>query len=86
MEIVRDRQAGNLYLSQKSYIKKVLQRFRMQDSKAVGMALAGHLKLSSNLSPSTEEEVKRISNVLYACAVGSLMYAWYAPGLIFHMQ
>ena len=33
MEIIRDRKAGRLCLSQKSYIEKVLERFGMQNAK-----------------------------------------------------
>ena len=33
MEITRDRQKGELYLSQRSYIKKVIDRFGMKDAK-----------------------------------------------------
>ena len=35
MEIVRDRKAGSLYLSQKRYIEKVLHKFNMYNCKPV---------------------------------------------------
>ena len=40
MEIIRDRKAGKLYLSQKGYIEKVLHRFNMHNAKPVSTPLA----------------------------------------------
>ena len=76
MEISRDRKRGKLCLTQKQYLKKVLQRFGMnEDSKPVSTPLASHLKLSSLLSLKTDEERAYMAKVPYANAVGSLMYA-----------
>ncbi|KAG8478002.1 hypothetical protein CXB51_027809 [Gossypium anomalum] len=50
MEILRDRKASKLYLSQKGYIEKVLCRFNMQSAKPVSTPLAAHFRLSSALS------------------------------------
>ncbi|KAH9304884.1 hypothetical protein KI387_009288, partial [Taxus chinensis] len=46
MRISRDRKERKLTLSQEEYIKKVLERFNMQDAKPVGTPLVGHFKLS----------------------------------------
>ena len=46
MRISWDRKELKLTLSQEEYIKKVLERFNMQDVKPVGTPLAGHFKLS----------------------------------------
>ncbi|PHT40240.1 Retrovirus-related Pol polyprotein from transposon TNT 1-94 [Capsicum baccatum] len=75
MEINRDRQAGKLFLSQKKYVMKMLDRFGMRDCKAVNTPLAAHFKLSSDQCPQSEEEQRRMSHVPYSNAVGSLMYA-----------
>lgn len=75
MEISRDRNSGLLFLSQQNYIKKVLQRFNMQDAKAVSTPIAPHFKLSAAQCPSTDAEVKDMSKIPYSSAVGSLMYA-----------
>jgi len=76
MEISRDRDRGKLWLSQKQYLQKVLQRFGIHDdTKPVSTPLAPHLKLSSQLSPTTDEEREYMAKVPYANAVGSLMYA-----------
>ncbi|KAL4272870.1 hypothetical protein GQ457_13G029760 [Hibiscus cannabinus] len=76
MEISRDRRRGKLCLTQKQYLKKVLQCFGMhENTKHVSTPLATHLKLSSQLSPKTDEEREYMAKVPYANAVGSLMYA-----------
>ena len=76
MEIVRDRQRGTLCLTQKQYLKKVLQRFGMSEkTKPVSTPLAPHFKLSASQCPKTEEEREYMSKVPYSNAVGSLMYA-----------
>lgn len=75
MEIHRDRQIGKLYLSQKKYIAKVLDRFSMNDSKSVSTPLASHFKLSEDQCPKTEDQMEQMYNVPYSSAVGSLMYA-----------
>ncbi|KAH9317353.1 hypothetical protein KI387_019122, partial [Taxus chinensis] len=57
------------------YIYKVLERFNMQNVKPVSTPMAGHFKLSKDQCPSSQEEVKYMTRVPYASAVGSLMYA-----------
>ncbi|RDX77957.1 hypothetical protein CR513_41830, partial [Mucuna pruriens] len=73
--IIRDRQAKKLWLSQEHCVKRVLQRFHMENAKAVSTPLAAHFKLSSGHSPSNEAEKTNMSRVPYASVVGSLMYA-----------
>ena len=48
MEIERDRKNEKLFLSQKSYVQKVLQRFNMVDLRHVLTRIASHFKLSSS--------------------------------------
>ena len=74
MEIHRDQKVGKLYLSQKNYIEKVLERFGMQGLKPVSTLLVAHFKLSNALSPQTKEKREYMSHVPYANAVGSIMY------------
>ena len=47
----------------------------MNDCKLVSTPLAAHFKLSSDLCPDTKEDMKYMSHVPYANAIGSLMYA-----------
>ncbi|KAG8498352.1 hypothetical protein CXB51_007022 [Gossypium anomalum] len=57
MEILRDRKTSKLYLSQKGYIEKILCRFNMQSAKPVSTPLAAHFRLSSALSPQSDDEI-----------------------------
>ncbi|KAH9298491.1 hypothetical protein KI387_030173, partial [Taxus chinensis] len=75
MRISWDRKEYKLTLAQEEYIKKVLERFNMQDGKPVGTPLAGHFKLSKEKCPKTEQERNQMSKVPYSSVVGSLMYA-----------
>ncbi|KAG8484888.1 hypothetical protein CXB51_021392 [Gossypium anomalum] len=86
MEILRDRKASKLYLSQKGNIEKALCRFNMQSAKPVSTPLAAHFRLSSALSPQSDDEIEYMSHVPYSTAVGSLMYVWFAHVQIYHMQ
>ncbi|KAL0449166.1 UNVERIFIED_CONTAM: Retrovirus-related Pol polyprotein from transposon TNT 1-94 [Sesamum latifolium] len=74
INIFRDRSRRMLGLTQSSYIEKVLKRFKMEHSKR-GLLLMRHgIKLSKKQSPKTDEERKRMSNIPYASAVGSIQY------------
>ena len=56
-------------------MQKVLQRFNINgDTKYISTPLALHLKLKITMSPTTVEEREYMIRVLYANAVGSLMY------------
>ncbi|RVW84630.1 Retrovirus-related Pol polyprotein from transposon TNT 1-94 [Vitis vinifera] len=75
MEIHRDRTLGRLWLSQHSYVKRVLERFNMDNAKIVRTPLANHFRLSTNQCPKTDDEMKDMSKVPYVSVVGFLMYA-----------
>ena len=75
MNICRDKKNRKLTLSQADYVEKVLQRFSMENAKAVSTPLPGHLKLTKDMCPKTQEEKDKMSKVPYASVVGSLMYA-----------
>ncbi|KAH9699499.1 hypothetical protein KPL71_024377 [Citrus sinensis] len=76
MKIRRDKKNGSVWLTQKSYLKKVLERFGMDDkTKLVYTPLAPHFKLSSSSCPRSQEDRDYMARVPYASDVGSLMYA-----------
>ena len=75
IEIERDTKGGKVSLTQKVYLKKLLQKFNINgDSKSVSTPLAPHFKLKAIMSPSTVEEREYMTHVPYANAIGSLMY------------
>ncbi|KAJ9556141.1 hypothetical protein OSB04_010755 [Centaurea solstitialis] len=71
----RDRASKKLHMSQKQYIEKVLQRFNMDKTKAVSSPLSTNFKLTNKDFPSSKNEIEEMDRILYASAVGSLMYA-----------
>ena len=75
IRIIRDKANGTLNLSQSEYVKKVLNKFNMNEAKLVSTPLYSHFKQSKKQSPKTEEERDYISKVPYASAIDSLMYA-----------
>ncbi|GJR53815.1 hypothetical protein Tco_1404336 [Tanacetum coccineum] len=55
-------------------VSKILNNFRIDNGKSVKMQLGGHFKLSLKNCLVGDCDVERMSKVLYANAVGSLMY------------
>lgn len=74
MEIERNRKYCTLILKQSAYVHKILEKFSMLDCKSVSLPLSNHFKLSTEQSPKTDEEFKRIERIPYANTVGSVMY------------
>ena len=85
MRIIRDEVNGTLKLSQSEYVKKVLNRFNMNEAKPVSTPLGSHFKLSKEQSPKIEEERDYMSEVSYASAI-ALCMLWCVQGQTLHMQ
>ena len=64
-----------LDLSPAGYIDKVLEQFSMQNSKKGLLSFRHGVPLFDDQRPKTLEEENMMSQVPYASAVGSLMYA-----------
>ena len=75
LQIHRDRGNRKIWLSQKNYLKKVLMRFNMNDSKPISTILLINFNLSSSMSPSTKVKMMKMSRALYASVMGNLMFA-----------
>ena len=75
MQILRDRKAKKLWLSQEKYIERVLERFNMKHAKPVSTPLGSHFKLRKKSCSSSKKEKEDIASTIYSSAVGSLMYA-----------
>jgi len=74
VKISRDRSRRLLSLSQETYLRKILERFNMDNSKPVDTPVDKGCTLSISQCPNTEEEKKLMEKKPYASAVGSLMY------------
>ena len=75
VKIERDRSKKMLALSQEHYIKKVLEKFHMQDCKPIDTPIAKGEGLNLRMCPKTPDEKAQMEKVPYSSAVGSLMYA-----------
>ena len=75
IKIYRDKSQRLIGLSQSTYIDKILKRFNMQNSKKGYLPMQEQHGLSSKVCASTPAEVARMKRILYASAVGSIMYA-----------
>nr|GEY61701.1 hypothetical protein [Tanacetum cinerariifolium] len=60
---------------QSAYIEKILKRYHMENSKRGIIPMQDKLKLSKSQGALTPTELKCMQNVIYASAVGSIMYA-----------
>ena len=72
---VRDRSKKLLGLSQETYTKKILERFRMENSKPINTPVEKGSALCLDQCTKTDEEKKHMSTVPYVKAIGNLMYA-----------
>ncbi|GKA80241.1 retrotransposon protein, putative, ty1-copia subclass, partial [Tanacetum coccineum] len=75
IKIYRDRSKRLIGLGQNAYMDKILKRYRMDNSKRDHIPMQERLDLNKTQGASTPKEVKRMQNVPYASAVGSIMYA-----------
>ena len=75
MEIHRDRDFKRLWLSQAGYVKKVLERFSVENAKPVSTLLVNHFCLSTSQCRKTVKETEDMFKVPYASVVGCLIYA-----------
>nr|GFA83818.1 retrotransposon protein, putative, Ty1-copia subclass [Tanacetum cinerariifolium] len=75
IKIYRDRLKRLIGFCQSAYIKKILKRYCMENSKRGSIPMQEKLKLSKSQGASTPAELKRLQNVPYASAIGFIMYA-----------
>jgi hypothetical protein len=75
IKIYRDRQIRLIGLSQSAYLDKVLKRFRMDKAKKGFLPMLSGKILSKAQCPATAKDRETMSNVPYALAIGSIMYA-----------
>ena len=75
MEIKKERGVGKLFLTQKNYLEKVLERFGMKNAKPVSTPLASHFRLFAAQSLQSVEEEEYMAQVLYSNVISSIMYA-----------
>jgi hypothetical protein len=75
IKIYRDRSRRLLALSQSTYLDKVLKRFRMENSKKGPLPVMKGVSLGVTQCMATEFKKSVMSDIPYASAIGSIMYA-----------
>ena len=75
MKIYRDGSKRMLGISQSMYIKTILKRFSMENSKKGYLPISQKISLSKKDYPTTPEERERMSRVSYTSTVESIIYA-----------
>jgi hypothetical protein len=66
---------GSARIKQDSYIKRMLQRFNVQQAKEPRTPLPSSIQLSKDDCPKTDEEKSEMEKIPYRGIVGSLLYA-----------
>jgi hypothetical protein len=85
MEITRDRGARTLEITQKAYIEKMLQRFKMEECKPVGTPAEGALSRNKEAGPN-REFMSMVGSLLYAAMVTRPDIAYAVQALGRHLQ
>ena len=75
IEIFRNRSRELLRLSKKTYIKRVLERFNMENYSGSVVLIQKRDKFSIMQCPHNKLERKQMEMIPYDYAIGSLMYA-----------
>ena len=75
IKIYRDRSKRLIGLSQDTYIDKVLKWINMEEERKGFLPMSHGIHLNKTQCPRTVDERERMSKVLYASAIGSIMYA-----------
>lgn len=71
-EIERDREKGELKIHQERYLRKLLERFKMDDAKGVAVPVDPYVRLSKEMCQKNDTEMK---NIPHASLIGYLQFA-----------
>ena len=75
IKINRYRSRRLIGISQSTYLDKILNKFKMDQSKKGFLHVLQHVKLSQTQCPTTSEDREKMKVIPYASAIGSIMYA-----------
>jgi hypothetical protein len=84
IEVIRNRQKREIFLTQRQYVTNILKKFNMSQAKPLGVPVDKNIKLCKNGS-NTSASAEPATKAPYREAVGSLIYAMVAtrPDLAF---
>ncbi|RAN86202.1 hypothetical protein B5P41_30660, partial [Bacillus sp. SRB_28] len=72
MQLLRDGATGSIFLHQQDYVDELLLRFNMNHCKSANTPHQPGYYLSTNMSPTTDQERDNMKLVPYSELVGSL--------------
>ena len=75
INIKRDRKLKHLFLNQKEYLNKLIDKFSMRGAKPASLPLSSQLLVNLKQKAKTEIEIKEMEGKPYANAIGSVMYS-----------
>lgn len=74
IEVKREGQTGNVFLSQRKYVQELLNRFNMENAKRVSMFFEPNIKVTSEICLKIKAERKQIKDRPYKELVDGLNY------------
>lgn len=74
MSIIKDRKNDSLALSQRDFLKKLVEKFAMRNVKPVTQPLANHFSLFTSQCPTSTSAKQSMKDVPYSSAIGLVMY------------
>lgn len=74
INVQRDAATGKMHLSQEKYVKDLLNRFDMDQAKTVSTPIESNIKITKEMSPTTEDEKCEMEKRPYRELIGSLIY------------
>ena len=74
IEIKRNRTKRQMFLSQETYARKILNKYNMSDAHAISVPADPHVKLCKDMHPRQDEGLEDMNNFPYRAAIGHLMY------------
>ncbi|KAL0355420.1 UNVERIFIED_CONTAM: hypothetical protein Sradi_3988900 [Sesamum radiatum] len=74
IKINRDRSKRMLGMTQTSYVEKSLEEIQNEKLERGFLSMRHGVKLSNKQSPKTNEELRKLFDIPYASAVGSIQY------------
>lgn len=74
MKVTRDYKNETIHVDQSNYIREILDKFNMAESKPVTTPMDPNARLDQNMVPKTRYEIDEMRKVPYQEAVGSLLY------------
>jgi hypothetical protein len=66
--------SGSISIDQESYVRSILQEFKMDQCKPVSTPGQSGSKLTKSMCPTTEEEKQQMSSIPYRTVIGKLIY------------